>query len=193
LRWLSIATADQQWSKRRRILSSFAPAGMVTVVFLDFSPNWTGGDAYAGFSTHLYLYNLIAAFVIGIIMYFTSNNDSLPRWNGILVFMAFVATVAWLDLLGNECVAVLESIGTITGITETSVGHSILGITVLAWVSFNIFIFYSNHSTSFYKPSSKNQLQKVLKIYSIQFYIIYLVHVYIHRQIQSVILLQILL
>ena len=78
---------------------------------------------------------MIGAGIAGIVMFLTSNNHQLPRWNGVLVFLAFVATVAWLDLLGNECVAVLESIGTITGITETSVGHSILGVTVLAWAN----------------------------------------------------------
>jgi sodium/potassium/calcium exchanger 6 len=135
LRWVSIATADQQWSQRRRVLSAIAPMGMVTVVFLDFSSNWTGGTAYAGFFTPVYLYNMIGAFVVGVVLYLTSTNDALPRWNGFLVFMAFVATVAWLDLLGNECVAVLESVGTITGITESSVGHSILGVTVLAWAN----------------------------------------------------------
>jgi sodium/potassium/calcium exchanger 6 len=135
LRWISIATADQQWSQRRRVLSAIAPMGMVTVVFLDFSSNWTGGTAYAGFFTPVYLYNMIGAFVVGVVLYLTSTNDALPRWNGFLVFMAFVATVAWLDLLGNECVAVLESVGTITGITESSVGHSILGVTVLAWAN----------------------------------------------------------
>jgi len=79
---------------------------------------------------------MIVGIVIGILMFFTSDNSTnLPKWNSVLVFMAFVSTVAWLDLLGNECVAVLESIGTITGITETSVGHSILGVTVLAWAN----------------------------------------------------------
>lgn len=135
LRWVSIATADQQWSQRRRVLSAIAPMGMVSVVFLDFSSNWTGGTAYAGFFTPVYGYNMLGAFVVGVVLFLTSTNDALPRWNGFLVFMAFVATVAWLDLLGNECVAVLESIGTITGITETSVGHSILGVTVLAWAN----------------------------------------------------------
>jgi solute carrier family 24 (sodium/potassium/calcium exchanger), member 6 len=42
LRWLSIATADQKWSRRRRLFNYFVPMGTVTIVFLDFSPNWTG-------------------------------------------------------------------------------------------------------------------------------------------------------
>jgi len=60
---------------------------------------------------------MIGAAIIGLIFIFTSNNEKLPRWNALLVAMAFVSTVAWLDLLGNECVAVLESLGTMTGIT----------------------------------------------------------------------------
>ena len=136
LRWFSIATADQQWSLRRRYINTFVPMGTVTIVFLDFSSNWTGGTAYAGFGTKTYLIAMVGAALTGFIMFFTSNNGrDLPKWNGLLVAMAFISTVAWLDLLGNECVAVLESIGTITGITETSVGHSILGVTVLAWAN----------------------------------------------------------
>ena len=63
---------------------------------------------------------MIGANIIGLIFFFTSSNEKLPRWNALLVAMAFVSTVAWLDLLGNECVAVLESLGTMTGITVSS-------------------------------------------------------------------------
>jgi hypothetical protein len=58
-----------------------------------------------------YLYSMLIAKAIGILMYCCSSNTELPRFDSVLVFMAFVSTVAWLDLLGNECVAVLESIG----------------------------------------------------------------------------------
>ena len=55
LRWLTIASADQQWSKRRRYLSSVAPQGMVAVVFLDFSANWTGGEFFFFFFFFFFL------------------------------------------------------------------------------------------------------------------------------------------
>ena len=66
---------------------------------------------------------MLVSFLAGSIMYQCSNDHEVPSWNWILVTLAFVATVAWLDLLGNECVAVLESIGTITGLTSTPQGR----------------------------------------------------------------------
>ena len=136
MRWLSIATADQKWSKRRRYIHIFVPVGCITIVFLDFSPYWTGGTPYSGFMTMSYLCSVIIGLLLGLVIFFTSNNsNSVTKWNSVFVFMAFVATVSWLDILGNECVALLESIGTFTGITETSMGHSLLGVTVLAWAN----------------------------------------------------------
>ncbi len=134
LRWLSIAGADNKWSKRRRLLSAFVPIGAVTIVFLDFSPNWTGGGPYDGFTLPYYI-TVGGAAALGLLFFFSSDNRHLPSWNWALVALAFVATVAWLDMLGNECVAVLESLGTITGLTDTPTGHSILGVTVLAWAN----------------------------------------------------------
>ena len=135
LRWISIAGADNAWSRRRRILTHIVPMGATTIVFLDFSPNWTGGTAYDGFASSAYGIAMLLSFCVGATMFQLSNDDTLPKWNPILVALAFVSTVAWLDLLGNECVAVLESIGTITGLTTTPQGHSILGVTVLSWAN----------------------------------------------------------
>ena len=135
LRWISIAGADNAWSPRRRFLTHIVPMGATTIVFLDFSPNWTGGTAYDGFASSTYAIAMLLSFIVGTAMYQLSNDEALPRWNPILVVLAFVSTVAWLDLLGNECVAVLESIGVITGLTSTPQGHSILGVTVLSWAN----------------------------------------------------------
>jgi sodium/potassium/calcium exchanger 6 len=133
-RWLSIPGADGAWSRRRRFLAHITPMGATMIVFLDFSPMWTGGTAYDGFTT-TFAVAMILSFFVGATFFQLSNDEELPKWNWILVVMAFVSTTAWLDLLGNECVAVLESIGTITGLTSTPQGHSILGVTLLSWAN----------------------------------------------------------
>lgn len=146
LRWLSIPGADKAWSKRRRYLSCFAPLGAVCIIFLDFSPNWTGGTPYDGFDLFdengelyypglAFYITLAVSAVAGLVMFFSSNNEQLPSFNWVFVGLAFFSTVAWLDLLGNECVAVLESLGTITGLTSSPQGHSILGVTLLSWAN----------------------------------------------------------
>ena len=71
----------------------------------------------------------------GYTSYCLTRDDKAPKWYIILVLIGFVATIAWLDLVGNECVAVLEVLGEITGIGATPSGSAILGITLLAWAN----------------------------------------------------------
>eukprot|EP01062_Namystynia_karyoxenos_P066072 TRINITY_DN60093_c0_g1_i1.p1 TRINITY_DN60093_c0_g1~~TRINITY_DN60093_c0_g1_i1.p1 ORF type:complete len:609 (+),score=138.12 TRINITY_DN60093_c0_g1_i1:63-1829(+) len=142
MRWLSIPSADGEWDRRRRTLCAIAPVGAVCVVFLDFSGNWQDGSPADGFrqtvgssSFPFVGIPLIAAALLGLVVWVSSNDEALPRWHLFLVVVAFASTIAWLDLIGNECVAVIEVLGTITGITATDAGHSILGVTVLAWAN----------------------------------------------------------
>jgi len=51
----------------------------------------------------------------------------VPPFHAALVLAGFAATIAWLDLLAKEAVAIVESIGKISGIST-----SILGLTVIA-------------------------------------------------------------
>ena len=143
MRWLSIASSNtNHWDWRRRYLACVAPIGTVIVVFLDFSGNWQSGTSWDGFREPkigghfpvVYVF-ILAAALIGVLIFMTSNNNEIPSYHWVLVLLAFISTVAWLDMIGNECVAVLEALGTITSITSTSEGHSIMGITVLAWAN----------------------------------------------------------
>ena len=134
IRWLSIPGADGAWSMRRRFLAHITPMGVTMVVFLGFSTNWTDGTPYDGFDG-AFGAALILSFLVSAAMFQLSNNDAPPKWNWILLTLAFISSISWLNLLGNECVAVLESIGIITGLTSTPQGHSILGITMLSWAN----------------------------------------------------------
>ena len=143
LRWLSIPNGDKNWDWRRRYFASVAPIGAVCIVFLDFSGNWTGGTPYDGFtyplspenSMPMILVPVLIGLIAGLIIFFCSDNVTLPRWYMLLVALAFVSTVAWLDLIGNEVVALLQVLGHITGITNSAMGLNILGITVLSWAN----------------------------------------------------------
>ena len=143
LRWISIPNGDKNWDWRRRYLAALAPMGAVCVIFLDFSSNWTGGTPYDGFTYPLnsdstlpmIVVFLIPALILGLIIFFSTDNETLPSWYMLLVSLAFVSTVAWLDLIGNEVVALLQVLGHITGITNTAMGINILGITVLSWAN----------------------------------------------------------
>jgi|EP00945_MAST-04E_sp_MAST-4E-sp1_P005414 sodium/potassium/calcium exchanger 6 len=143
LRWLSIPSASLHWNRRRRILASLAPLGTVCIVFLDFSQNWTNGTPYDGFSYPIadgtnfpmIAVPLLMAAALGLFIYFASDDTTLPKWHMLLVGLAFLSTVAWLDLIGNEIVALLSVLGHMTGATDTQAGSNLVGITVLAWAN----------------------------------------------------------
>jgi len=145
LRWASIASAHpSHWDWRRRYLACLTPFGTICIIFLDFSGNWQSGTSWEGFQDpeiskpkHFSVSTLcmILSLLCGVVIFFTTNNDRVPDYHWLLVVLAFVSTVAWLDLIGNECVAVLEALGTITGLSNSSEGHSIMGITFLAWAN----------------------------------------------------------
>ena len=46
----------------------------------------------------------------GMVIFFMSKKDVLPKWHMALVLLAFLSCIAWLDLIGNECVAVRKPI-----------------------------------------------------------------------------------
>lgn len=138
LRWLTVGVTDFQWSHRRRFFAAVAPLGVLTVFFVDFSPTWTDGNSYDGF-TDGPLFAILAAVatLLGVATWVRSSPTSPPpsAWHGFLLVLGFVSTVAWLDLVGHEVVAVLELLGASTGMTETKAGHSALGVTVLSWAN----------------------------------------------------------
>ena len=150
LRALSIPSSDRRWDWRHRILAAVSPIGCVLIVWLDFSPNWNlnppSGQAtpWNGFAqpissatggTPLVLIPLALAAVLAIAMFCATNDSAPPKWYMVFVLIGFVATIAWLDLIGNECVAVLEVLGQITGLAATPGGSAILGVTLLAWAN----------------------------------------------------------
>eukprot|EP00941_MAST-03F_sp_MAST-3F-sp1_P001458 g1458.t1 len=143
LRWLSIAPSDGVWDRRRRLLAVFAPIGAVCVVFLDFGHNWSDNPdiAWASFTQIGYFgipvvaLPLFLALIFGIFVYCKTDDENLPNFYLFLMLIAFITTIAWLDMIGNECVALLEFFGSVTGVSSTPSGRTLMGITVLAWAN----------------------------------------------------------
>merc|ERR1719463_323296 len=52
----------------------------------------------------------------------------MPRWHTLLLALSLLSTIAWFNILANECVAILETFGLIFNISSAT-----LGMTVLAW------------------------------------------------------------
>ena len=132
LRWLSIANFDGAWSAKRRLLSTVAPIGAVLVCFTDnqqnaafFSSNTVGNSGLPW-----WLALVLMALPVSVLIFVCSNNEELPSWHMWLVLIGFGSTIAWLDLIANECVAILEAIGLMLGIST-----DILAVTVLAWAN----------------------------------------------------------
>jgi sodium/potassium/calcium exchanger 6 len=62
-----------------------------------------------------------------VVLFLTTNDHQLPRFYPLIVFMAFLSTIMWLDFIANELVAVIEALGRMMNIST-----SILGLTVIA-------------------------------------------------------------
>lgn len=58
--------------------------------------------------TPIFIIPLALAIVASLVIFFLTNNRAPPRWYMVFVLIGFVSTIAWLDMIGNECVAVLE-------------------------------------------------------------------------------------
>jgi sodium/potassium/calcium exchanger 6 len=63
----------------------------------------------------------------GLLCYFCTTDDALPSFYPLIVIIAFLSTVMWLDVIAGELVAVIQGFGLIMNIST-----SILGLTVIA-------------------------------------------------------------
>ena len=136
MRWCSTGSFDKDWNRRRRLLATSAPVGAALVIYSDYNISGLGGqgvsDTYAmktgGMPTWLLV--CLCATPVSAAIFAATDDENLPRWRMLLVLLGFASTIAWLDLIANECVAILEAAGIMIGVST-----DILAVTVLAWAN----------------------------------------------------------
>jgi len=139
LRWASCPCVDRHWDPTRRAVAVFSPIGFSQLILLDAFGLDVYSYSWEGFPVP------VAAFLIGgaaacVVFYMTKPPtgpekpsagaalpSGLPKIYSMLVIAAFVSAVVWMDLIANEAVALMESLGVMLGIST-----AIIGLTVLA-------------------------------------------------------------
>ena len=109
-----------------RRLSGIACLGAASVIAFDAA----GCDLRVMVSDVICQSLVIVGCFISIVVYCRTSDDTIPSQHirDLLVGVAFCSTVAWLDLLASETVAVLETVGAAVGLSS-----AVLGVTALAW------------------------------------------------------------
>jgi len=125
LRHLSIPAVF--WSSQRRVLAAVSPAYVVLVCALGFGGSWGSVVAPLG-SIPVYVWSYLAGAAGTLLVVLGSSSDKLPKWHTLLLALSLLSTIAWFNILANECVAILETFGLIFNISSAT-----LGMTVLAW------------------------------------------------------------
>lgn len=132
LRHLSTMPCDGHWDGRRRFFACVSPLGFVMVLLLDAQ----GLDGFTEPVTSDSDVPLVVVLggvgiVLGLIMAYLTREPvapgELPGVQPLLQFGAFASSVVWMDVLANEAVALMESLGIMF-----SISTAILGLTVIA-------------------------------------------------------------
>jgi len=132
LRWASTPAIDGYWDGPRWITAVVAPIGFMQALLVDaygpdaYSAQWYFGPMYA---SALLLGLLGSGIIFGLTRGSVDPDDpkALPAIYSLLALGAFASSVVWMDLIANEAVALMESLGVILEIST-----AVLGLTILA-------------------------------------------------------------
>jgi len=138
LRFLSIGPVDGKWNKRQRWTTIVSwPLGFLIILldmgkwsaFTEWSLVKVASDRsiYNG-KLPLWSFALAIGAICGFLTFISTRNDQKPKFYVVFAIFSFAVTIAWLDMIANECVQVAESLGVIMGIST-----ALLGSTVIAW------------------------------------------------------------
>ncbi len=125
IRDTTVPLLDQEtWS---RTLAMFSPITVPQLVLLVTETS----DSLVGDSIPLWRILLLIGIITASIVSFTTHRSHAPDsfvYCSFFLLLAFVACVCWIYTIANELVALLVAVGTIT-----QVSNSLLGLTVLSW------------------------------------------------------------
>ena len=124
IRHLSIPPSDEAWDFKRRVLASVTPIfGLQIMILAAF-----GLDGFRGDKSFISSGAIIVGAVLCVFILLTSDNVNKPVYFNVLVCFGFCMSIAWLDIIANEVVAILQFVGILL-----SIPTSFMGLTVLAW------------------------------------------------------------
>ena len=129
VRWLTIPSSDGEWDGRRRRWTVLTPplAALLFACEVYGDLPTTAAARVGESAVPMWLVLAGAGVAVSCALYALTSDGAPPRWQPVLVVCGFVMTIVWLDLLANEMIAVIETIGHIANIST-----SILGLTVVA-------------------------------------------------------------
>ncbi|KAJ4456669.1 Ca2+:Cation Antiporter [Paratrimastix pyriformis] len=124
-RMLTIPSVFQSGTTRLILNCIYSPIFLVyTLGFHDtWIKNGAGQDAFP-----MWAFALILSAIMLPLMLFFNQPRVRPTFHLVFTFWNFVLSVCWINMVANELVALLQTLGVIFGISE-----AILGSTVLAW------------------------------------------------------------
>ncbi|XP_062507506.1 uncharacterized protein LOC134183932 [Corticium candelabrum] len=136
LRWLTVPSCDEEWDMMRWIFAILCPIP-ASLLLLIAAEGWDGFTMYATTTLPVYAVIIIAGAPISLILFGWflykwrfCTRGSLDPGSVVLFFsgvVAFITSVAWMNIQANELVAVLQTFGTVF-----DVSLAVLGVTVLA-------------------------------------------------------------
>jgi len=134
LRWCSTpGPIDGYWTRARWITSVAAPTGFFQALLVDsYGPDAYSTESHYGLPIFAWalLVGLVGSAGVYVLTRGTVVADdpkALPAVYSFLALGAFASSVVWMDLIANEAVALMESLGVILEIST-----AVLGLTVLA-------------------------------------------------------------
>ena len=130
LRWLTIPSSDGEWDRRRRVWTTFTPplaAVLFSCEYFGDVPTALGATLSDASRVPVWAVLLGGGVCVSLGVYLSSVDERPPRWLPLSVVLGFAMTIIWLDLVANEMIALIETIGHILDVST-----SILGLTVIA-------------------------------------------------------------
>lgn len=129
-RWISIPPCyyDDQWTRWHYMFVVVSPVPMVMVMLVACA-GWSGLYGIWMGKLPLLVFLVLCGIAMSAFFFFVLSSNRPPHWSLQIVLgtLAFVMSIAWLNIEANEVVSVLNSIGLLFNIDT-----GILGLTVLA-------------------------------------------------------------
>lgn len=133
-RWLTIPPCDGLWGRKRRLLAIVSTTGFFQIFYLSIAKldGYDDDDVVGHSKLPISVFLLLIGLVLSALLYFTSNDRVAPRYYPLFSIMSFLGACAWLNLLADECIGVLQAWGVIWNI---STSKSLVHVSLVTWLA----------------------------------------------------------